>query len=527
METETLSDTSGTAGEAVNLRPLSKAVEADAAYVSLRPMTPGNHNWEVMAARQSTEGRMHYRWVSPRMMEAQDTSWAGEPNYWAGPWTPVPYVPTHEGIRAMYVQVDQYDWDRPDTPSFLFTVHQETVPCPLCEGTTTLTVHHGTVCPSCFFGGAVLFCKYDWASQTECRMIGDNPDHDLWDEERHGPFADLFGSEPETIRYVEGGTRCEDHTYVCESCGHEYAVAENAETCCWPFCENCGDRYEDSEDAWSCCNEENYEGIHSYSSKIPTLFHEADQMGEVTWAYRARPGVLYMGVELEMEKAAPHVLDFLNLAGEVYNRERFIMAKSDGSLGDGGVEMVTAPATLDAFRAAFPFDAIDWLREQGARSYQRRSCGFHVHVSRSAFMEPSHLWRFVAFQVRNQQQVCNIAQRGSTTWATWPNTLRDIGDMPELVKGKAKNEARYVAINFQNDHTVELRYMKGNLLREAIMRKVEMVDAVFTYTQQVSVRDIRSGAFMWDRFAAFVEANRHRYPELASYIGADNNNEEE
>lgn len=274
---------------------------------------------------------------------------------------------------------------------------------------------------------------------------------------------------------------------------------------CVYYCSECDTAHCSEAEVSECCGDAS--AVHDYSYR-PSLRFWSLQEGEVVESPRATAHALYVGVEIEAERASDTAAQFLADADEEAGDERFVYLKRDGSLGDGGVEIVTHPATPEAFLARFPFDAVEKWTARGARSYRREACGFHIHVARSAF-SASHLWRFVRFQLANVEQCIGVAQRESQRWAEWSGEGMDEvkKSLPAMVKGTKANGRRYVAINFQNRNTVELRYFKGNLSPRIIRRQVLFISAMHAYTKDMTMRDVRDGAFDWSRFVAWCEAD--------------------
>lgn len=305
---------------------------------------------------------------------------------------------------------------------------------------------------------------------------------------------------------------CPECVVWCDECGEPWASDEDATECCGPVCEECGERWEDEAEAARCCTL-----LHYYSwTPDPFTFYESPTIS----GPRARPGVLFMGVELETEYALPHLGQWYDDAREYYERPKFTYCKSDGSLGSHGVEFVTMPATLSAFRALFPWDAMRKVNERGARSWHA-GCGLHVHVARSSFTDPMHLARFVLLQTRNSEHCIALAGRNSEQWASWDDSaLAERGALPDFVKGK-RSGARYSAINFQPRETVELRYFRGNLRKAGLLRVVEFVAALHEYAGAVSTRDaLAEDALSWAAFVKWSRSRdpRERYPVLAHYL---------
>ena len=356
---------------------------------------------------------------------------------------------------------------------------------------------------------------------------------------RIAEFAPAYGREfwnvdedfPRLTTCSDNGEhRCDEHCAECEECGSIVAYLvphgsrELCSSCAMPRCDECGEGWETDLEARRCCNN----GLHAYDFR-PDFRYWHMQDGQPHWSNGRASGWnriaptddLFIGFELETECGLESIATFLDDAGEDRNAPEFLYAKADGSLDDTGVEIVTMPATMDAIMARFPWGALRAWNEAGARSFHRGSCGFHVHVSRSYF-SPTHMWRFVAWQMRNQSFCERIAQRNDSRWARW-QTLGEFGTgykptLADVVKGKESNGERYVAINFQNEPTVELRYFRGNLREDAIRLRIEFVDALARWTRTMTGRDVIAGALSVDGFSTYVEEMRERYPTLARWI---------
>jgi hypothetical protein len=246
------------------------------------------------------------------------------------------------------------------------------------------------------------------------------------------------------------------------------------------------------------------------------MYHRVED-GEIVVEHHAKPGVLYMGVELEIVKMEDKIYNFL--ASCNLGQELLVYFKEDASIGYDGAELVTMPITIDAFDKLFPFDALDTARAKGARSFEYQSCGFHIHVARSAF-SPTHMWKFIKFQMLNPLLCQRIAQREESSYATWFYDTHERKDLPEYVKGKKANGRRYLAINFQNHATVELRYFKGNILRKAIMKNLEFVQSLYEYTKELTVRDVTQGALSESSYLSWLE-QQNGYENLKYYINAE------
>jgi hypothetical protein len=176
------------------------------------------------------------------------------------------------------------------------------------------------------------------------------------------------------------------------------------------------------------------------------------------------------------------------------------------------------PSTLDAFEKLWPAKAMEFAHIGGARSFHYSSCGIHIHVSRSAF-SPSHMWKFIRFQMRNPVLCQTIGQRDDSSYASWFGLNQNLHELPKIVKGESQNRSRYVALNFQRHDTVELRYFKGNVLTSAIMKNMEFVDSMYEYTKQLSVADVMRGGLTIESYMDWLhEKTEDKYGNLKSFI---------
>lgn len=86
-------------------------------------------------------------------------------------------------------------------------------------------------------------------------------------------------------------------------------------------------------------------------------------------------------------------------------------------------------------------------------------------------------------------------------------------------KGEAfDNPERYVAINLQNDNTIELRYMEGGIRSDNIKKNIEWVKALYDFTDHISVADIRSGALDDQSYLLGWIMDKEKYPAVHKFM---------
>lgn len=302
---------------------------------------------------------------------------------------------------------------------------------------------------------------------------------------------------------------CSERFYSCERCGciaHETEMStvedehwcESCYDCHAVWCEYCDESFASDHDCAGSI-------IHNYDYRPDPMFcHNS--------TYDYQTDVPYLGMELEVEVPG-YRDDYAKPFAQIEN----VYVKSDGSLTNG-FEIVTHPMSHDYFIHHFPWAEVNNLRSRGARSWDAGTCGIHVHISRAAFTGYSHLWLFAHFIHNNPLFVTRIAGRSESRWAAFdPDHRRNI---KEFVKPRERRRIygagdRYSAVNFNNEHTLEVRVFRGSLRPERIMSAVDFVDAVFWYTKSLTSRDlVANNGLSPARFVAWARERRAKYAGL-------------
>lgn len=354
-----------------------------------------------------------------------------------------------------------------------------------------------------------------------------------------------------TILNIEGEQYCDscqsefwenntqDDYFECECC----SVTVHEDNSGWwngtRYCQNCLDS-----NVYDCgdCGESRWEGDDHYCE-------ESDDDSSLIHSYSYRPspfffgsGKYHFGFELEVESRGNGRFHGAQIAQDSLGGHAYL--KEDGSLSDG-FEIVTHPHTLEKYHHEFNWGVLDKLKDTGYRSWNTRSCGLHVHVSRTAFGEgdpwaygissatrsqlimqkQSHELRFMKLIYDNQRQVERIAGRSNNQYATFS----DKGNLVRKIKQGYQTNGRYSAINTENDDTIEVRVFKGSLRKERVLSALEFVHASVEYTRDIKVTS-KNHALSWLKFTGYVASNADLYPNLVtimseSFASDDNPNE--
>lgn len=338
---------------------------------------------------------------------------------------------------------------------------------------------------------------------------------------------------------------CTDRrAYFCDSC-NEYNsdgtlyindIQENycnpcAESNTW-FCEECDVYNRDSCEGDCQENRDEYGNriIHDYSYRPDAKFHSTDKNER-----------LYFGIEIEVE--APNNLSESSAYAHRLEGMELAYLKHDGSL-EHGFEIVTHPMSHDFYKneASDFWDTLEHLRTHyHVKSWDTRTCGLHIHISRTGFTGGAHMHRFLNLVYSNQAFYEKLAGREQSRWATFDDimtqvairnkegqrvtdeygfvqfeTKRDI--MSKLSNSGGGGTERYSAVNTRNRETLEMRIFRGTVNSHTVKAHLDLAHASVEYTRTMTVKDIREGALNVDNFIAYIMSHADLYPELIERV---------
>lgn len=208
--------------------------------------------------------------------------------------------------------------------------------------------------------------------------------------------------------------------------------------------------------------------------------------------------IVYYGVELEVN---PINADKINAVAKLVHTDLttdFAMLKLDSSIGNG-FEIVTAPATLAYHRGTGEYKgAWDKFFDDSAKlccSWTTDRCGMHVHISKNAFLSPTHLGKMSAFyhSAGNKEFIIRVAGRDSDygKFNTKHNpftskilkTDTTAPSIPLNAVFKSGKSYERGAVNLHKKDTIEIRIFKGNTSKVGFFKNLEFVDSVFEYSK--------------------------------------------
>lgn len=154
------------------------------------------------------------------------------------------------------------------------------------------------------------------------------------------------------------------------------------------------------------------------------------------------------------------------------------------------------------------FRLVEQLKELGYTSHDGGRCGFHVHVSRTAFSEDGSVdnERFFRFKcLVNGMLFRKLSQRDDFGFCQQEPVVRD--------GSWWRNRGRYSAVNL-TEKTAEIRIFRGNLREKRLRKNIEAVIAVVEYAREATDWTAPTD----EAFVAWVNAREDRFPNLVAYI---------
>ena len=279
-----------------------------------------------------------------------------------------------------------------------------------------------------------------------------------------------------------------------------------------------------SENDYDSDNDRNTDRLMSYSTNV------LDHLSFDTSITSAPFGNFLLGVEFELvtrDSMSDSVEDVRRQLGYEY-----CVCKSDGSLPDGGFEIVTAPRGLDEHIERFT----KWNISNDYSAWKTGRCGMHVHIDSRAFTSLT-LGKFIMLinAESNAEFIRKIAGRhplmdSQARSYCRTETQTELTNPSKALKGKSGD--RYTMINTANlkrpeakrlgvplhdsgrYNTVELRIYRASLKKERLLAQLEFTHAAVMFCRVASMRDLDGVSFL-----KWLKTTDNRYPHLADWYG--------
>ena len=358
--------------------------------------------------------------------------------------------------------------------------------------------------------------------------------------------GDVFRNEDIVEIHGRNGTwgfvcqDCADNDYCrCMDCG-EYFISRagytdtNGDFLCedcytwhdWGTCEDCGcfsrDLAEGEDDCYycPCCIDDHNrrDVIHRYGFKPEAVIRK--RMNELDTEFT-------FGVEDEVdgrdwglsERAEPTAEEIADLTDRVY-------MKHDGSLNTG-FEIVSHPGTLAHHLYEMPGKGIcSKALKAGFRSHDAGTCGLHIHVGRAGLGNSAEerditIRKVIVIVNRYWDELARFTRRTTSQLNQWAacNSIAGyrldavINDdwAADRIRTHNSHSARYVAINCENEATIEFRIFRGTLKRDTIIASLQLCWNICKYAMTHDWNEVQSGNWLdvcrykhWNELDAYL-----------------------
>lgn len=197
--------------------------------------------------------------------------------------------------------------------------------------------------------------------------------------------------------------------------------------------------------------------------------------------------------------------------------------RNDGSGGDYGFEVVSAPATLDVHRER-------WEPLENAKGYaflrawDTQRCGMHVHMNR-AMLSSLQIGRMGVFlnHPDNAKFIKVVAGRSPNKYCKYIEKHLTDSHPDRRLENNGHvddNGAKYQALRTNLKETVEVRIFRGTVNYRHIIRNIEFCSAMidFCWPAGRSFSDLLD----YKKFLAFCEERRNQYPIFCEWAAHEN-----
>ena len=301
-----------------------------------------------------------------------------------------------------------------------------------------------------------------------------------------------------------GYTYCSDsHNFLLDDEIIIDGTCYNKDTVEITNCVECGARcvVQDTRDGLCVnCLEDSYH-VQNYSMRV----ENALGFDKHTLKRKSDP---YLGIEMEFQvdkrkQGRLYVGD--NLAGHA-------MMKEDGSISDG-FEIVSRPASY--LSHLHHYDS--FLTNLPEYIHPHKSCGMHVHISRTAFSTMG-AGKFVEFMNRedNKAFVKLVAGRGTTNYQN--------GDPDYTIKKPFRMEKRgeycnrYNFVNLNNSKTIELRIFATPANKKEFHIRMQFVKAMVDYCKPAIHAVPYKQQTHFESFVSWLNNTKEEFKDLQNLI---------
>lgn len=322
-------------------------------------------------------------------------------------------------------------------------------------------IHHTIKCDCC--GESITTVIFDSNDNAWCQDCLDNAidNNEMIQCDNCGEYVPF-----DDTRYIEseGITVCydcyDDNYRTCEECGEMYHI----------------DRmyYHERSDSWYC------ECCYPGDSEFQPVYNPMVALEK---------GKRYFGMELEVENYDNYSYGISDQIMDIMGKETILEIKEDGSLDNGGFEIVFQPLSEEYINSDEFKDKLTKLSNLLQRNNFYKEApngGLHIHTTRLGGEDIADLYTLAKFF---ETELTQINARFQSSWC------RIGGYTTDYVKNKNTNdeiqgETRYQWWNTTNYHTIECRAFDSSLDVDTILNDYNFVINAFKYRCDKKVNNV-------------------------------------
>lgn len=307
-------------------------------------------------------------------------------------------------------------------------------------------------------------------------------------------------------------------TYVCSHCKDLFVSECSLDGCNSRYCKKCVNSVDNSQ----------FMGVRGYHDSPSIVYYDYDKNKNENFIDNDtdRDNFKGYGIELEIggqgEQNSESEKVIKLLKNEVYCMHDGSICNSSTARSAGGFEIITFPHTEDALYNMKWKNTMNYLLKRGYKSHDIKTCGLHMHFSRTLFNGRESIIKMMYFYDRFYGDVCNFARRNkskATQWAdkyasTSPKNISKsaLYDILSNSYGRYNMSGvhgmRYRAVNIINSNTVEVRIMRGTLDYNTFLVTLDFLITIQKNANKISYDDL-------DDIGKWLEGMK---PETLEYI---------
>lgn len=169
----------------------------------------------------------------------------------------------------------------------------------------------------------------------------------------------------------------------------------------------------------------------------------------------------------------------------------FFHFEEDCSIGDGGFEMISQPASLDYLlsRANDFKEAWSYLTRNGYTSHDNERCGFHIHVDRQFFgkNEDSCIAKIIFLMMKYREEFRIFSRRRNSQLSDWCTMFDKDNENITLLVKEGRDGNRYRALNLTNKNTIEFRIWRGTLNYATFIATLKFTDRICNLVKDTGI----------------------------------------